>query len=399
MDEYRTNPTPTEPEGPEAHTPPDAPGSGPPPLPGGAAAGEAPPAGAWEIAPAARAPVNERSAGDAPAEAAESPAGPDLARAVSIVESLLLVSSHPLPLDRIGAIAGGLSRAEVREIVRRLKERYPPDAAGIVVEEVAKGLHLRTNPANQDYVRRLFDVRPPRFSRAALETLAIVAYRQPVTRLEIEQIRGVDCAAALKTLMERRLVRVVGKKDVPGKPFLFSTTREFLEIFGLGSLADLPSLRDIEDFLTESRARSAAEAAAEQEILPFDDAGTAGDAWSAGPADDGPSPEAGESGSGDGARDRREADGVATPAAAPALSGWEEAPVAVPEAAEPGREGGPSGDPPREADGAVARIAECGLDPESGGGPPSPANEAGDRLPAEALRSGRHGEGANRDPE
>jgi segregation and condensation protein B len=297
MEEDRTNPTPSESEVPGAYAPSgaDPPGSGPPPDSGRAADGEAPTAGAGAAVPAARAPMSGEAAEDAFGEAAESPPGPDLARAVSIVESLLLVSARPLSFDRIGAIAGGLPRAEVREIVRRLKERYPPDTAGIVVEEVAKGLQLRTNPANQDYVRRLFDARPPRFSRAALETLAIVAYRQPVTRLEIEQVRGVDGAAALKTLMERRLVKVVGKKDVPGKPFLFGTTREFLEIFGLGSLADLPSLRDIEDFLSESRARRTAGAAAEQEILPFDDA------EGAGPADDGPSPAAGEDGSGDGA--------------------------------------------------------------------------------------------------
>jgi hypothetical protein len=94
--------------------------------------------------------------------------------------------------------------------------------------------------------------RPNRLSQPALETLSIIAYRQPVTRQEMEEIRGVDCAGALKTLMERRLVKVAGKKDVPGKPFLFATTREFMEVFGLPSLADLPSLREIEDYLRES---------------------------------------------------------------------------------------------------------------------------------------------------
>lgn len=279
MDENRTHPTPSETLVPEADAPSGTPEGGPPPAPATAAG-----------APDASARPDQ---GDAPADEAEASPGPDFARAVSIAESLLLVSAHPLSLDRIGAIAGGLSRAEAREVVRRLKERYPADAAGIIVEEVAKGLQFRTNPANQDYVRRLFDAKPPRFSRAALEALAIIAYRQPVTRLEIEQVRGVDCAAALRTLMERRLVKVVGKKDVPGKPFLFGTTREFLEIFGLGSLADLPSLRDIEDFLTESRARAAAEAESEQEILPFDDD------RSAEPGDATPPPEAGEIPGGD----------------------------------------------------------------------------------------------------
>jgi hypothetical protein len=115
-------------------------------------------------------------------------------------------------------------------------------------------------------VRELFDIKPARFSRAALETLSIVAYKQPVTRLEIEQIRGVDCAGSLKTLMERRLVRVVGKKDVIGRPFLFGTTREFLEIFGLANLSELPSMRDIEEFLSAATGGVVPEAPAEEAL-------------------------------------------------------------------------------------------------------------------------------------
>ena len=173
----------------------------------------------------------------------------DLARAASVLESLLLVSLQPLPFERIGELLGGLTKQEVREVVRIVRNKYSAEASGILVEEVAKGIQLRTNPANQEYVRKLFDSRPLRFTRPSLETLAVVAYHQPVTRLEMEQIRGVDCAGALKTLMERRLVKVVGKKDVPGRPFLFGTTREFLEVFSLPSLSELPSMRDIEDFL------------------------------------------------------------------------------------------------------------------------------------------------------
>jgi segregation and condensation protein B len=183
----------------------------------------------------------------------ESPAA-DLHRAASILESLLLVSSEPLSIDKARQLLGDLSRAQLREAHLILQAKYPPETSGIVVEEVAKGLQLRTNPANQEHVRKLFDVKPPRFSRAALETVAIIAYKQPLTRQEIEQIRGVDCAGSLKTLMERRLVRVVGKKDVPGKPFLFGTTREFMEVFGLGSLSDLPSMREIEEYLASSTA-------------------------------------------------------------------------------------------------------------------------------------------------
>jgi segregation and condensation protein B len=188
----------------------------------------------------------------------------DLSRAASILESLLLVSEHPLSLEKAGQVLGGLSRDSVREAVRILRAKYPPDSSGILVEEVAKGIQLRTNPANQEYVRQLFDTKPPRFSRAALETLSIIAYKQPVTRLEIEQIRGVDCAGSIKTLMERRLIKVVGKKDVIGRPFLFGTSREFLEIFGLASLSDLPSMRDIEDFLAAATGGVVAEPSAEE---------------------------------------------------------------------------------------------------------------------------------------
>lgn len=186
-------------------------------------------------------------------EAEEIPApDADLPRAASILESLLLVSTEPIGIEKARQLLGGLSRAQVREVHAILRAKYPPESSGILVEEVAKGFQFRTNPANQEHVRRLFDTKPPRFSRAALETLAIVAYRQPLTRQEIEQIRGVDCAGSLKTLMERRLVKVTGKKDVPGKPFLFGTTREFMETFSLGSLSDLPSMREIEDFLASS---------------------------------------------------------------------------------------------------------------------------------------------------
>jgi segregation and condensation protein B len=176
----------------------------------------------------------------------------DLPRAASILESLLLVSTEPIPIEKARQLLGGLNRAQVREVLALLRAKYPGDSSGILVEEVAKGFQFRTNPANQEHVRRLFDAKPPRFSRAALETLAIIAYKQPLTRQEIEQIRGVDCAGSLKTLMDRRLVKVTGKKDVPGKPFLFGTTREFMETFSLGSLSELPSMREIEDFLAAS---------------------------------------------------------------------------------------------------------------------------------------------------
>ncbi len=211
-------------------------------------------------------PVDPGPEGSADAD----PVAPDLSRTVSILESLLLVSEQPLSLEKAGQVLGGLPREALREGIRILQAKYPPDSSGILLEEVAKGIQFRTNPANQEYVRLLFDIKPPRFSRAALETLSIIAYKQPVTRLEIEQIRGVDCAGSLKTLMERRLVKVVGKKDVIGRPFLFGTTREFLEVFGLASLSDLPSMRDIEDFLAAATGGVVPEPSAEETDQPAD---------------------------------------------------------------------------------------------------------------------------------
>ena len=204
--------------------------------------------------PAGPIPVDELLKGSGESEGGQQESAADLSRAASILESLLLVSAEPLPFEKIRQLLGGISRAESLEVFRILQVKYPPGSSGILVEEVAKGVQLRTNPANQEHVRKLFDAKPPRFSRAALETLSIIAYKQPLTRQEIEQIRGVDCAGALKTLMERRLVKVMGKKDVPGKPFLFGTTREFMEVFSLGSLNELPSMREIEEFLAASTA-------------------------------------------------------------------------------------------------------------------------------------------------
>ena len=203
--------------------------------------------------------------------------GHDPARCASILESLLLVSTQPLSWEKIGQILGGLTRVQAVEVVALLKAKYASGSSGILVEEIGKGLQLRTNPANQEYVRQLFEGRPARFTRPSLETLAVIAYKQPVTRTEIEQIRGVDCAASLKTLMERRLIKVVGKKDVAGRPFLFGTTREFLEVFGLAGLSDLPSMRDIEDFLAAASGGVVPEGPSQPDLFTEDEEGEPAD--------------------------------------------------------------------------------------------------------------------------
>jgi len=139
----------------------------------------------------------------------------------------------------------------VSELVRELNAFYEQNDRGFEIWEVAGGFQLRTRADLATYVQQMHESRPARLSRAALETLAIVAYRQPVTRAEIEHVRGVDVGPILRGLAERRLVRIAGHRDVPGRPILYATTRRFLEVFGLASLRDLPTLRDMEELLGE----------------------------------------------------------------------------------------------------------------------------------------------------
>src|SRR6185436_6507593 len=124
---------------------------------------------------------------------------------------------------------------------------------GIQLDEVAGGWIFRTHPIYAPFVRDLTKQRPVRLSRAQIETLAILGYRQPITRPEIDEIRGVDCGPVLKTLLERDLVKILGKKDEPGRPILYGTTQSFLEFFGLKSLKDLPTLKEFTELSEDSR--------------------------------------------------------------------------------------------------------------------------------------------------
>lgn len=165
---------------------------------------------------------------------------------------MLLVSSEPLPVGRIIEVIQGEDRdveeEHIRDAITELVAAYGdterPIGRGFRVEDVAGGLQLRTPPDTAQYIRRLLAMRPQRLSKAALETLAIVAYRQPCTKPDVEKIRGVDVGATLKALLERDLIRILGKSDEVGRPILYGTTREFLELFGLKSLAALPTLRE-----------------------------------------------------------------------------------------------------------------------------------------------------------
>jgi len=168
-----------------------------------------------------------------------------------ILEALLLSSSDPVTAARLGRVVPESSAREVREDVDALNESYAAEGRGFRIEEVSGGYQLRTLPELAPFVQQLEPVPPLRMSRASLETLAIIAYKQPVTRAEIEHVRGVDAGPLLRGLLERRLARIAGHREVPGRPILYATTPRFLEVFGLAGLSDLPTLREIEELLRD----------------------------------------------------------------------------------------------------------------------------------------------------
>ena len=165
----------------------------------------------------------------------------------SIVESLLFVADGPQSLHRLAEIIDGSDRKLIQEILDELQNELETQSRGVRLVEVAGGYQLRTPKANADWVKKFLGGRPARMGKATLETLAIVAYRQPITKAEIESIRGVDVDGVITTLLERSLIRAVGRKDVPGRPFLYATTPEFLQLFNLKDLSGLPPLKDMEE--------------------------------------------------------------------------------------------------------------------------------------------------------
>jgi segregation and condensation protein B len=165
----------------------------------------------------------------------------------TIVESLLFVHDQPLTLDRLALLLEEHERSDIRIALDELMQEYGAAERGIVLAQVAGGYQLRSRPENADYIRRLTKSRGVKFSQSALETLSIVAYRQPVTRAEVEYLRGVDSGGVLKTLLEKKLLRILGKKDVPGKPLIYGTSREFLELFSLKDINSLPTLKEIQE--------------------------------------------------------------------------------------------------------------------------------------------------------
>jgi segregation and condensation protein B len=171
-------------------------------------------------------------------------------RVRTVVESLLFVADRPMSVDELHQ-ATGIDKQAIAAALDKLSGQLREGVSGVVLHEVAGGWQLRTDPGSAEYVRRFLRIKPQRLTRAALETLAIIAYRQPVTRPEVEDIRGVDSGAVIKALLERKLIKILGKKEEVGRPMLYGTTREFLEFFALKDLSSLPSLREFQELSQE----------------------------------------------------------------------------------------------------------------------------------------------------
>jgi segregation and condensation protein B len=166
----------------------------------------------------------------------------------AVIEALLFVSGEPISLDKLAEVLEETKTDRIRQALNRLRQNYDAAGRGLQIVEVAGGYQIATRSECAPWIKALEKIKSAtRLSRSGLETLAIVAYKQPVTRGEIEAIRGVDSAGVLKTLLERRIVKIVGRREGLGRPMLYGTTREFLHYFGLMDLSELPAMKEFKE--------------------------------------------------------------------------------------------------------------------------------------------------------
>jgi segregation and condensation protein B len=165
----------------------------------------------------------------------------------NILEALIFVSDKPLELRRIKEILPEADAADILRAIDEIRADHENRGGSFALKEIAGGYQFRTRSAYQEYIRRLVQPKSIRLSKASLETLAIIAYKQPITRVEVDHIRGVDSSNILRLLLERKLIRVLGRREVPGRPLIYVTTRYFLELFELKDLKDLPTPKEIEE--------------------------------------------------------------------------------------------------------------------------------------------------------
>ncbi|MEX0999318.1 MAG: SMC-Scp complex subunit ScpB [Thermodesulfobacteriota bacterium] len=172
----------------------------------------------------------------------------DLSDIKKAIESIIFISDQPVSVDKLSLAFPNVERAQLRKCLKELVEEWDALNRGFLLSEIAGGFQFRTDPRySEDISNYNKKVRKFRLSRAALEVTAIIAYKQPVTKVEIEAIRGVDSSGVINVLMERRVIEIKGRKEVIGKPFLYGTTAEFLEVFGLKTLNDLPTLKELDE--------------------------------------------------------------------------------------------------------------------------------------------------------
>ncbi len=164
----------------------------------------------------------------------------------NIVESLLFVAEEPLAIEQIKQVLSLPDTKMIRQVLNELMADYEERQGAFTLHEVAGGYQFRSRPDYVPWIRRLLQPKPSRLSKAALETLAIIAYKQPMIRSDVEHLRGVDCGGVLRMLLERKLIRVLGRKEIPGRPLIYATTKQFLQVFDLKNLKDLPSPKEIE---------------------------------------------------------------------------------------------------------------------------------------------------------
>jgi segregation and condensation protein B len=162
----------------------------------------------------------------------------------AILEALLFASGEPLTIAAITK-ATGLAEHEIRSILAQLMTEYRDRNSGLIIVEIAEGYEILTDPELAAWIRKMKNISSTgKLSQPSLETLSIIAYKQPITKLEVDQLRGVNSDAAVKSLLDKRLIKIVGKKETPGRPYLYSTTKEFLQYFGLKNLGELPAVHD-----------------------------------------------------------------------------------------------------------------------------------------------------------
>lgn len=188
----------------------------------------------------------------------------------NIVESLLFVAESPLDPEQVKKAVPDAETREIREALEVLVEGYEQRPGGFMLCRVAGGYQFRTRPAYRQWIQNFLQPIPARLSRAAMETLAIVAYHQPVLRSEIEHIRGVNSGNTLKILLERKLIRILGRREIPGRPIVYGTSKKFLETLGLKDLKDLPTPAEIGERTNGENTRQSISSAEEQAPDPDD---------------------------------------------------------------------------------------------------------------------------------